>query len=351
MGVARVFFLLATATLVIFIAHIGAHILVPLVIAIFLTFLIVTFKNLIGEIPILGGRLPAWLAYGIAFLTIAAGFFLLIQIIRSNVAALIADAPSYQQKLMAVLETLRRFAPEGLIDEGLWAEFRQNIRLGGLFGTIAAPLRMLAANVVTIFLYTGFLLFERGSISKKIAAAAASQEGAAAINAMLDDIAARVRQYVSIKTFTSALTALLSYGILLLIGVDYASFWAILIFVLNFIPIVGSIVAVAFPVALTIVQFGDLKIFLIALVALTGVQQFVGSIVEPRLFGASLNLSPLVILLSLGAWGSLWGVAGMLLCIPIMVAMMIVLAQFKSTRPIAIFLSSTGQVGQIARQP
>ncbi|GAB4518298.1 MAG: AI-2E family transporter [Parvularculaceae bacterium] len=347
-GISRLFFVLATLALILHIAHIGAGVLVPLVIAAFLSFLIVTFKNLICEIPVIGKKLPGWLGFLIAFLAIAIGFFLLVQIIRSNVAALIADAPEYQRKLIALLDRVQALAPPGVIDDSLWQELRRNIRIGGVLSEVAEPLRRLAASAFTIFLYTGFLLAERGSFAKKIAAATASPDRTKSVNEMIDDISFRIRQYLSIKTFTSALTAILSYVVLLMIGVDYASFWAVLIFVLNFIPIIGSIVAVAFPVLLTIVQFGSLSTFLIALAALTGVQQLVGSIIEPRLLGASLNLSPLVILLSLAIWGAIWGVAGMLLCVPIMVAAMIVLAQFDSTRAIAVFLSSNGEVGQAA---
>lgn len=348
-GISRVFFVLATIALVLHIAHIGAGVLVPLVIAAFLSFLIVTFKNLICDIPLIGKKLPEWFGFLVAFIAIAAGFFLLILIIRSNVAALVADAPEYQRKLIALFDRIRLLAPPAIVDDSLWQEMRRGIRVGSLLSDVAEPLRRLAASVVTILLYTGFLLAERGSFAKKIAAATTSQERTKSINEMLDDISFRIRQYVSIKTLTSALTAILSYVVLLTIGVDYASFWAVLIFVLNFIPIVGSIVAVAFPVLLTIVQFGNLSTFLIALAALTGVQQLVGSIIEPRLLGASLNLSPLVILLSLAIWGAIWGMAGMLLCVPIMVAAMIVLAEFESTRAIAIFLSSNGEVGQAAR--
>ncbi len=344
-GLLRLFYGLALATLILFIAHVGASILVPLVIAVFLTFLIVTLKDFILRAPLIGKFLPAPLGFLIAFLVIAGALLVFIEIVRTNIDSIIREAPAYQQRLNDLVEQMRAVVP-GLSDlNTLWSEIRQNVRISSLFSEVADPLRTLGANIVTIFLYTGFLLVERGAISKKIAALTSTAEQRDKVNATIDDIAMRVRQYVSIKTFVSAILGAVSYGILLLIGVDHASFWALLIFALNFIPIVGSIVAVAFPVALTLLQFGDLGRFVLALVSLTAAQMTMGNIIEPRLFGSSLNLSPLVILLSLAVWGTIWGVAGMLLCIPIMVIVMITLAQFESTRPAAILLSADGRVG------
>ncbi|MEL7029105.1 MAG: AI-2E family transporter, partial [Pseudomonadota bacterium] len=186
--------------------------------------------------------------------------------------------------------------------------------------------------------------------SKKIAAIAASTNQEDAVNAVLEHISALIRNYLSIKTLTSLMTGAASYVVMLLIGVDFASFWAVLIFVLNFIPVIGSIVAVAFPVLLTAIQFGSWGPFLTALIGLTAIQQTVGGFIEPRMMGASLNLSPLVILLSLTLWGQLWGIPGMLLCVPIMVVVTITLSQFASTRPIAILLSQGGNVADISER-
>jgi AI-2 transport protein TqsA len=147
-----------------------------------------------------------------------------------------------------------------------------------------------------------------------------------------------------LKTFVSAVVAIASWIIIRLIGIDFAEFWAVLIFIFNFIPYVGSFVAVLLPVLLTLVQFGAPGPFLVALVGLTGVQMVVGNFVEPRLMGNSLNLSPIVILLSLAAWSALWGVVGAFLCVPITVVMLIVFSEFEATRPLAILLSQDGRI-------
>lgn len=142
----------------------------------------------------------------------------------------------------------------------------------------------------------------------------------------------------------SAIVAAGSWVIMRLIGIDFAEFWAVLIFVFNFIPYVGSFFAVLLPVMLTLLQFGAIGTFLVALVSLTGVQVLVGNFLEPRLMGRSLNLSPIVILLSLAAWSSLWGLVGAFLCVPITVVMLIVFSEFETTRPLAILLSQDGRI-------
>ena len=76
-----------------------------------------------------------------------------------------------------------------------------------------------------------------------------------------------------------------------------------------------------------------------------GIQIAIGSFLEPRLLGNTLNISPLVVILSLALWGLLWGVVGMLLCVPITIILIIIFAQFPKTRPIAVFLSKNGKVG------
>ncbi len=113
---------------------------------------------------------------------------------------------------------------------------------------------------------------------------------------------------------------------------------------MNYIPYIGSVVAVAFPVVLSILQFGSPGLTGLVLTGLMGAQVIVGNVVEPRITGTSLNLSPVIIVLALSVWGSIWGVTGMILSVPIMVMGMIVLAQFPRTKALAILMSQSGEI-------
>ena len=142
----------------------------------------------------------------------------------------------------------------------------------------------------------------------------------------------------------SLVTALLSYGLMRIIDLDFAAFWALLVFILNYIPTIGSIVATALPGLLALVQFVEWTPVIVLVVGITIIQQGMGNFVEPNLMGMTLNLSPLVVVMSLILWGLIWGVVGMFLCVPITVIIVIILANFPGTQWVAILLSQNGKV-------
>jgi len=358
-GAARLFYGIALATLIAAIAYFGRQVFIPIIIASFLSFIIYTLKETIRRGPLVGRFLPHWLCYIFAFALIIAIFVLLIEIVRSNVDALIAAAPDYERRLRDISkEAVVHLKGSGLLPAELAGGVDQ-LRAAALslinpvLSQAGAAVRAVTANSVTIFLYTVFLLLERGRIFKKINLLSVDREQRSAVNETMRDIATLVRQYISVKTVMNLITAAISYAIMQAIGVDFAGFWALLIFLFNFIPIVGAISAISLPVILALVQpdGGGVQTALITLALLVGAEQAMSSGIEPRLVGKSLNLSPLVILVSLAVWGSLWGFAGMLLAVPITVTIMIILTQFHSTRPLAILLSDSGEIAPINHAP
>lgn len=160
------------------------------------------------------------------------------------------------------------------------------------------------------------------------------------------EVFARIRQsmerYLWVQTVMSLVITALTYVTLRVIGLENALFWSFLIFFLNYIPTIGSIAAVALTTAVALVQFPTLTP-VVAVFAGVGFWQFaIGNFVQPRMTGESLNLSAVVVLLALAIWGLVWGIVGAFLAAPMTVMIMIVLAQFSSTRWIAILLSADG---------
>lgn len=358
-GAARPFFGLALATLIAVIAYFGRSIFIPFVVAGFLSFLIFTLKETIRRGPLIGRFTPHWLCYLFAFAFIVSIFVLLIEIVRGNVESLISAAPLYEERLRQVTQDgIRRLSEAGAIPEDFIGGVDQ-LRSAALsminpvLSEVGSAVRSLTGSFVTVFLYTIFMLVERGRIFKKINILSKEVEQRRAVNETIRDIGALVRRYISVKTVANLVTATVSYFIMLFIGVDFAGFWALLIFAFNFIPIVGAISAISLPVILSLVQpeGGGLQTAGLTLALLVGAEQTMSSAIEPRLIGKSLNLSPLVILLSLAVWGALWGFAGMLLAVPITVTIMIILAQFESTRPIAVLLSDSGEIAPLKHAP
>lgn len=358
-GSIRLFYALALATLIAFVLYSGRTIFVPVVVAGFLGFLIFTLKEAIRRGPLVGRYLPNWLCYVFAFALLISGFVLFIEIIRGNLEDILRSAPNYETRLRTLTQSgIQQLRDAGVLPEEIVGGVDQLraeavAMINPLLTQIGGGARSITGSSVTIFLYTAFMLLERGRTFKKINLLNADSDRRAAVNETIADIASQARQYITVKTVANLIVAAISFFIMSAIGVDFAGFWALLIFAFNFIPIVGAISAISLPVILLMVQpdGGGVQKALILLALLVGAEQTMSSVIEPRIIGKSLNLSPLVILLSLAVWGALWGFAGMLLAVPMTVTVMIILTQFEPTRPLAILLSDSGQIAPIKHAP
>ena len=358
-GAGRIFFVLGVAVLLAFIGYFTRGILIPIIVAGFASFLIFTLKSTIAKIPLVGRFLPGWISYVLAFAVIASVTILFIEIIRNNLENLIADWSQYESRLKSISsEGVSFLDRQGMLPEdfvGGMEELRSTgLRvINPILRELGASVQSLTSNLVTIFLYTVFMLLERARFSRKINLLSTDEKRRDAVNETIAEITTMVRQYITMKTLTNLVTASISYIIMRLVGVDFPGFWALLIFILNYIPIVGAISAITLPVLLALVQpnGGGIEKAALTLALLVGAEQTMSSVIEPRLIGRSLNLSPLIILVSLAVWGTLWGFAGALLAVPITVTTMIILTQFEATRPLAILLSENGEIAPIRHKP
>jgi predicted PurR-regulated permease PerM len=147
-----------------------------------------------------------------------------------------------------------------------------------------------------------------------------------------------------VKTTVNVLLGLVCFGVMWAIGIEFADFWAILIGLLNYVPYIGSIIGVVFPVLISLAQFGSVAFAIVTLLSLTTVQIVVAGFLEPRMMGRAFNLSPLVILIALSFWTLIWGLPGAILAIPMTSVLLIILAEIPSTRSIAVLLSADGRV-------
>ncbi|MCW8806057.1 MAG: AI-2E family transporter, partial [Ignavibacteriaceae bacterium] len=153
----------------------------------------------------------------------------------------------------------------------------------------------------------------------------------------VNEIYQNINRYIGIKTLTSLGTGVLVYIFLLIVGVDYPLLWGVLAFVLNYIPTIGSIIAVIPPLLLSLVQLG----FIEAIVVLAGyitINTVIGNILEPKFMGMGLGLSTLVVFLSLVFWGWVLGPIGMILSVPLTITIKIALDSSEETRWLAVLL-------------
>lgn len=320
----------------------GKSLLLPFVLAFLLWFLTLEFRKLLDKVPPIKKYFPSWLKSLVVFCLMGMILGEVIEILIHNTNTLANSYEQYAPNVEMVNEKVERMTSINIqqsINQALGDfDFTNILRslLNGLSG--------LLGNTFMILIYALFLFLEESSFKSKIDKLFSSKEKHQQFDKVVNRIETSVFDYLRLKTMVSFLTGLLSYIVMAFVGIDTPIFWAFLIFLLNYIPTVGSLIATIFPAAFSLIQFGELTPFLIILVALGVVQVIVGNIIEPRVMGRSLNISPLVTIIALAVWGKLWGITGMLLSVPITVVMIIVLSQFDKTKPIAIMLTENGEI-------
>lgn len=339
-------FSLVTALVVlsVYLLIVGQGLLLPLVIAIVFWFLINLLASSFERIKLAGSSLPRGTCFGLSILTFVGIIWGIVRLISMNIDAVLEVAPSYQANLEVRMSDLLAYFNK--TETPTFQQIADIINLRAFITALASSLTSIAASSGVILIYVIFLLLEQGNFDSKLTALFHDPEREKSVRGLLSKIGEDVRKYISIKMLTSSLTGILSYMFLKFVGVDFAALWALLIFLLNFIPTVGSIVATVFPSLITLVQFDNLTPFFMVAGGVTAIQVLIGNIIEPRLMGKSLNLSPMIILLNLSLWGMIWGVPGMFLCVPVLVICMIVLSHLPATRGIAVILSRDGQISK-----
>jgi predicted PurR-regulated permease PerM len=192
------------------------------------------------------------------------------------------------------------------------------------------------ALLILVFFFTLMMLIEASAWQRKTEAALRRRHTTMVFDTV-STISDKLRQYVLIRTVVSIVNGIAAGLWLWLMDVDFALFWGVLIFLFNYIPTVGSIVAATPPVLLAFLQFGFGWSLLVAL-GLLAIDQVLGNYFDPRLTGRALNVSSLVLLLSVIFWGWIWGVAGALLAVPLTITIILFCAHVPALQPIAILL-------------
>ncbi len=337
------FFLAFVSTILVFyILIVGKDLLIPFVLAIIIWYLINILALAFEKIKIWKYHLPRWLCFIFSFITMGGLIVFFLNLISNNIADVVVVAPAYQKKFTSLIT--QGYQLFNLEEPPTIRQIFSSIDIAGLLSQFAVTITGFVSKAGIILVYLVFLFLEQKSFQLKLAALIKQPHRREEVFALIKKIDKDIRVYIGIKTFNSALTAILGYLIMSSQNLDFAEFWSILIFTLNFIPSIGSIVATIFPSVFAIIQFDSLYPIVIVAGGIGMLQFLIGNILEPRLMGNNLNLSPIVIILSLFAWGALWGIAGMILCVPITVIGMIILSHFPKTRPIAIVLSRDGDI-------
>jgi predicted PurR-regulated permease PerM len=203
---------------------------------------------------------------------------------------------------------------------------------------IGGRLQGLVTFVVITFVFTALGLLEV-DIARKNIETLSNKEAAQTILQASTLIADKFQRYMLVRSAMSVLTGLVVWAFALLAGLELATAWGVIAFVLNYIPFIGPLVATVFPTIFALVQFGSWQLAAIVFLALNLIQFLIGSYLEPRIAGAALSLSPFVVLFAVFFWAFLWGVPGAFIGVPIVIAALTLCEQRESTRWIAALLS------------
>lgn len=310
-------------------------VLVPLVVAIFLSYL---FKPIV--IFLKKRKIPMALSLVAVFIAIAAIFMGLSTIIYSSADSFIAEAPKYQSRLNSIAGNLESTVDQLAarynfsVSEFDWSTVFDVSSITSILSTSLGSTLTFLTNVALVLLYMFFILAASGDLGDKIQHAFIRSHSEK-IGGIISRIDSQVRQYILTKTLISLATGMLTTLVLWIFGVDFALFWGFLAFLLNYIPNVGSLLAELFPVMLAFLQFDSLITPLIILILLVGMQTVMGNVVEPKMMAFSLNLSPLVVLVALIFWGWLWGIVGMIIAVPMTAILKIIFENVEELAPLA----------------
>ena len=312
-------------------------ILTPLALALFLTVMIDGLARLMSErIP----HFPKQAALPIAIAVSLTLVLMTVLVVINNATLFAGQIALYAPKLNEVINGIA--SAMGVKTPPTVNELIDHLNPNAYLGKIAESLQGFATKAIGVMIYLGFVLASRQGFERKARSLFTTEASRQHAVEVFQRIRSSIEDYLWIQTVTCGLIAAASWAIMAALGLDNAMFWAFVIFIVGFIPIIGGAIGILAPPLFALVQFEHWWRAVALLAGLQVINFIVGNIIYPRMQGRSLNIDPVVILLSLAFWGALWGVVGMLLSTPLTVMTMVILAQFPGTHWIAVLLSSDG---------
>ncbi|ACH94273.1 AI-2E family transporter [Borrelia recurrentis] len=328
-----IFYVVALIIMLITILKVAQTIFKPLSIAVLLGFLVYPIYTFLKKL-----KIPRVLIIFIIFFVLFLFSYLVFSFVYYSVTVLIDQLPYYQKQLIFIIvDILEKYKLDSAIISNI--DFSKYIY--PFLTRISNEIIGFASSLVVLFLLLYFLLSEIHIFDIKVKNAFKRSVSSMFIE-VLSTINNQISKYLGIKVFVSFLTGLLVFIGLKLFGQDFPRVWAVLTFVFNFIPSIGSILAVFFIMIAALVQFyPDLNLVLYIFIYNTFVQMLIGNILEPKMQGHRLDLSPFLLLCFLFFWGWLWGIVGLLIAYPFTVIIKVIVDNIVYLRPFSVFLSGS----------
>ena len=319
-----------------------AGILTPLALAMFLAVMVDGFARVLQHrLPHISKRAAMPLAVVISIALFGGTAFF----VADNATGFASQLVAYGPKLDAIIAQVAAVA--GLDNPPTVASSIRGLDASKYLGLAARAVQDFASTALFVLVYLAFILASRkGWERKAIGLFPQREERQEAVVAFLR-IRDGVERYLFVQTVTGLMVAGLSWIAMVAVGLHAALFWAFLIILAVNIPVAGGVFAGVAPPLFALVQFDGYGRAIILFIALQAVGVVIGNVVYPRMQGRSLNIDPVIVLLSLAFWSAIWGLTGAFLSTPLTVMVMVILAQFDGSRWISWFLSADGDPQQL----
>lgn len=315
-------------------------IFIPLTFAIFLSFMFYPLNKFLKA-----KKIPVAINMIIMVIIILISFTLMGAIVYTSVASFVTDFPKYEDAITNMTQSFFSFIDmpfENLTsylgNKVNWFEIAEKLSLTKILsGTMGTFINFFVKLLLTIA-FMIFIMVDLTDLSKRFKGVL-SEDNISLSNNLIGQMTQQINTYIVNKTLISMATGLISMLFIAIFGIDFVVISGLLIFILNYIPNVGSIIASAFPIIICIVQYGiSWQLFAIS-GSLISLQMVIGNFVEPRVMGHQLQLTPLFILVSLIFWYWVWGPVGMILAVPLTSAFTIVIKEISSLKVLSALIS------------
>jgi AI-2 transport protein TqsA len=319
-------------------------ILIPFIFAVLIWNLLRTIANSIRSIPKIGGYVPQSLAILSSFAVVFFIFLMIGQILTENVPTMVISSGHLQNNLNLVFQKIALAGIDKAYMVNLVQDGLKQLNLQGLFVNFYSSISNFMSSLFLITLFVIFFFIEQVFFTQKIAKLFVGEDSREKAYFLLTKIPQEIQRYLGLKTLFSMLTGGVIYLVMKMMGLAYAEFWGVSIFLLNFIPNIGALVITVIITLFAYFQWLDSTKVFVFLGIQVFVHAFIGNFLETHFLGRTMHLSPLFLLLALSFWGTLWGGMGLFLAVPMTVLMMIVLSSFEKTRFWAILMSENGEL-------
>ena len=308
----------------------------PLAFAFFIAILVHPLQSKLEK------RLPRWLSLVLVLLLLCAIAGVAVGALSLSGEIIEPKVPEYLDRLQEMAQTIRDWASDRSIPIPQFASGNStsNQLTQQAIGGVRSFISVLSLTVLTISLLV-LLLLEVAQYRQKVQKAFSNRTGDRIIRAV-GNTSQKLRRYLWVMTLTSILTGVLTIVWCFIVGVDLAFVWGIIAFVLNYIPTLGSIIALI-PPTLIAFLFNGVGRGVATLAGLTVIQLIMGNFVDPKVQGKSLQLSPFVALFSIAFWGWVWGIPGAILGVPMTISIILFCQEFETTKAVAIILGELKQ--------